>query len=50
MKYLLSLEVPGQIWLELVSVQKGGIVLNFSKMNKILELNSANMTARVQPE
>lgn len=28
---------------------KGGIVLNFSKMNKILELNSANMTARVQP-
>ena len=27
----------------------GGIVLNFSKMNKILEINSANMTARVQP-
>lgn len=28
---------------------QGGIVLNFSKMNKILEMNSANMTARVQP-
>ena len=27
----------------------GGIVLNFSKMNKILEINSENMTARVQP-
>lgn len=27
----------------------GGIVLNFSKMNKILELNSQNMTIRVQP-
>lgn len=27
----------------------GGIVLNFSKMNKILEINSDNMTARVQP-
>ncbi len=27
----------------------GGIVLNFSKMNKILEINSSNMTARVQP-
>lgn len=26
----------------------GGIVLNFSRMNKILELNSSNMTARVQ--
>lgn len=28
---------------------KGGIILNFSKMNKILELNTTNMTARVQP-
>lgn len=28
---------------------KGGIVLNFSKMNKILDLNTTNMTARVQP-
>lgn len=28
---------------------EGGIVLNFSKMNKILELNTVNMTARVQP-
>ena len=27
----------------------GGIVLNFSKMNKILEINQENMTARVQP-
>ncbi len=26
----------------------GGIVLNFSKMNKILEINPENMTARVQ--
>jgi len=28
---------------------QGGIVLNFSKMNKILEINTVNMTARVQP-
>ncbi len=28
--------------------QRGGIILNFSKMNKILEINSVNMTARVQ--
>lgn len=27
----------------------GGIILNFSKMNKILEINKENMTARVQP-
>lgn len=27
----------------------GGIVLNFSKMNKILEINPINMTAKVQP-
>src|SRR5574344_2002759 len=27
----------------------GGIILCFSKMNKILEINSENMTARVQP-
>ena len=27
----------------------GGIVLNFSKMNKILEINKTNMTAIVQP-
>lgn len=27
----------------------GGIVLNFSRMNKILEINPQNMTARVQP-
>lgn len=30
-------------------VKKGGIVLNFSKMNKILEINQENLTARVQP-
>ena len=29
--------------------QTGGIVINFSKMNKILEINSDNMIARVQP-
>lgn len=29
--------------------EHGGIVLNFSKMNKILEINKENMTARVQP-
>lgn len=27
----------------------GGIILNFSKMNKILQINPENMTARVQP-
>ena len=27
---------------------KGGIVLNFSKMNKILEINTTNLTAKVQ--
>ena len=31
------------------TTNKGGIVLNFSKMNKILEINPSNMTARVQP-
>lgn len=30
------------------SVEYGGIVLNFSRMNKILEINRQNMTARVQ--
>lgn len=29
--------------------KEGGIVLNFSRMNKILELNTSNMTVRVQP-
>ncbi len=29
--------------------ENGGIVLNFSRMNKILEINKSNMTARVQP-
>ena len=27
----------------------GGIIMDFSKMNKILEINKENMTARVQP-
>lgn len=31
------------------STEHGGIVLNFSKMNKILEISAENMTARVQP-
>lgn len=30
-------------------VKKEGIVINFSKMNKILELNTENLTATVQP-
>ena len=30
-------------------VEHGGIILNFSKMNKILEINKQNMTAKVQP-
>lgn len=29
--------------------KQGGIVMNFSKMNKILEINQENLTARVQP-
>lgn len=29
--------------------KKGGIVMNFSKMNKILEVNGENLTATVQP-
>lgn len=28
---------------------KGGIILNFSKMNSILDINTVNMTARVHP-
>ncbi len=31
------------------TVEYGGIILNFSRMNKILEINRQNMTARVQP-
>ncbi|MBP3925541.1 FAD-binding protein [bacterium] len=31
------------------TTEHGGIILNFSKMNKILEINPENMTARVQP-
>lgn len=30
-------------------IEKGGIVLNFSRMNKILDISRENMTARVQP-
>lgn len=29
--------------------KQGGIILNFSKMNKIIEINQENLTARVQP-
>lgn len=29
--------------------EHGGIILNFSKMNKIFEINKENMTARVEP-
>src|SRR5574344_2002687 len=29
-------------------VESGGIVLNFTKMNKILEISQENLTARVQ--
>lgn len=29
--------------------KRGGIVLNFSKMNKILEINKQNLTCKVQP-
>lgn len=28
---------------------RGGIILNFAKMNKIIEINKTNMTAKVQP-
>jgi len=31
------------------TVEHGGIILNFSKMNKIMEINPENMTAKVQP-
>ncbi len=31
------------------TTEHGGIILNFSKMNKILEINPENMTAKVQP-
>ena len=31
------------------TIEHGGIILNFSKMNKILEINPQNMTAKVQP-
>ncbi len=31
------------------STEHGGIVLNFSKMNRILDISAENMTARVQP-
>lgn len=29
--------------------QKGGIIMNFTKMDRILEINKTNMTVRVQP-
>ena len=31
------------------TTKSGGIILNFSKMNKILEINRENMTVKVQP-
>jgi len=31
------------------TTNSGGIILNFCKMNKILEINKVNMTAKVQP-
>lgn len=31
------------------TVEHGGIILNFSRMNKILEINKENMTVKVQP-
>lgn len=31
------------------TVEHGGIILNFSKMNKIIEINRENMTAVVEP-
>src|SRR5574344_602348 len=31
-----------------ITTDKGGIILNFSKMNKILEINQENLTVRVQ--
>ena len=31
------------------TVEHGGIILNFSRMNKILEINSENMTVTVEP-
>lgn len=31
------------------TTEHGGIILNFSKMNRILEINRENMTARVEP-
>ncbi|MBO6088464.1 FAD-binding protein [bacterium] len=32
-----------------IPAKTGGIILNFSKMNKIIEINSENMTAKVEP-
>src|SRR5574344_895663 len=31
-----------------ITTDRGGIILNFSKMNKILEINEENLTAKVQ--
>lgn len=55
MKYAYEHEIPvisrgaGTNMVGACVCTQGGIILNFSKMNKILELNTTNMTARVQP-
>lgn len=55
MKYAYDHEIPviargaGTNMVGACVCTQGGIILNFSKMNKIIELNSTNMTARVQP-
>lgn len=54
MKYAYEHEIPvisrgaGTNMVGACVCTQGGIILNFSKMNKILELNTTNMTARVQ--
>lgn len=55
MKYAYEHEIPviargaGTNMVGACVCTNGGIILNFSRMNKILELNTTNMTARVQP-
>lgn len=55
MKYAYKNEIPvisrgaGTNMVGACVCESGGIVLNFSKMNKIIEIDSINMTAKVQP-
>lgn len=55
LKYANSKKIPvisrgaGTNMVGACTCQDGGIVLNFSKMNKILSLNKTDMTMRVQP-